>query len=526
MLISGSEPSGEMSNRAAKLEAILNTAVAAIVTIDGMGVIDSINPATTTLFGYPADELIGRNVKMLMPEPYGLEHDGYLANYLSSGVKKIIGIGREVLGRRKDGSTFPIHLAVSEFESRGQRHFAGIITDLSIRRAAQEALKESDRRLIQAQKMEAVGQLAGGLAHDFNNLLTIILGNLELVVPQLADEHLRAQLQRVLDAAASGSELTRRLLTFSRQSPLDPQTIDMNAWVVQTSELLRRTLGEHIILSTTLAPTVWEVQADPAQIANALTNLALNARDAMANGGRLSISTRNFKIDAEQIAAGLEACPGDYVAVAVSDTGPGIPPEIRSRVFEPFFTTKPRGRGTGLGLAMVYGLVKQSGGHVMLNSEVGHGTTVTLYLPRATGSAVQAKSVEAAHPPATASGGVVLLVEDDAGVRQLNIERLKTLGFEVIEASTGAQALELIKAGLRPDLVFSDMIMPGGVSGRDLVEQAKLIVPAMRFLLTSGYAEEMVNAEGHPTLAVKVLQKPYRMAEFAAAVREALGTRQ
>ena len=252
-----------------------------------------------------------------------------------------------------------------------------------------------------------------------------------------------------------------------------------------------------------------------------MTNLALNARDAMANGGRLSISARNSIIDAEQIAAGLDASPGDYVAVAVSDTGPGIPPEIRARVFEPFFTTKPKERGTGLGLAMIYGFAKQSGGHVMLDSEVGHGTTVTLYLPRATGSAAPAKPVEAAHPPA-ATSGVVLLVEDDAGVRQLNIERLKTLGFEVIEASTGARALELIEGGLRPDLVLSDMIMPGGVSGRDLFEQAKLIVPATRFLLTSGYAEETFNAGGHPPLAVRVLQKPHRMAELAAAVKKAL----
>ena len=254
MVVSGPETSGETNNRAAKLEAILNTAVAAIVTIDRTGVIDSVNPATTTLFGYAADELIGQNIKTLMPEPHSLEHNEYLANYLGSGVKKIIGIGREVIGRRKDGSTFPIHLAVSEFQADCERYFAGIITDLSIRRAAQNALKESDRRLVQAQKMEAVGQLAGGLAHDFNNLLTIILGNLELVVPQLSDERLRTELQRVQDAAASGSDLTRRLLTFSRQLALDPQTVDMNTLVVQTSELLRRTLGEHIILSTTLAP--------------------------------------------------------------------------------------------------------------------------------------------------------------------------------------------------------------------------------------------------------------------------------
>ena len=386
------EPSGPTSDaRLAKLEAILNTAAAAIVTIDSSGVMDSINPATTAMFGYSADELIGQNVKILMPEPFAAQHDGYLASYLRTGAKKIIGIGREVMARRKDGSTFPMHLAVREFEANGQRHFAGVITDRSVRRAAQDALKESERRLMQAQKMEAVGQLAGGIAHDFNNLLTIILGNLELMEPRLADDQLLTLLRQVQDAAASGSDLTQRLLGFSRQLPLDPQTVKMNALVVRTSALLRRTVGEHINFSTALASELWDVRADPVQIESALTNLAINARDAMPDGGRLLIETRNVTVDAEQIEAGLEMRPGDYAAMALSDTGAGIPPEIRARVFEP---TKPKGRGTGLGLAMIYNFAKQSGDHVGLYSEVGHGTTITLYLPRAAISTASAKKSE------------------------------------------------------------------------------------------------------------------------------------
>lgn len=518
------DPPGETSDaRLAKLEAILNTAVAAIVTIDGAGIIDSINPATTAMFGYSPDELIGRNVKVLMPEPFAAEHDGYLASYLSTGAKKIIGIGREVTARRKDGSIFPMHLAVSEFEANGQRHFAGIITDRSKRQAAQDALKESERRLMQAQKMEAVGQMAGGLAHDFNNLLTVIVGNLELMEPHLAGKRLDDLLQRIQEAAASGADLTQRLLAFSRQLPLDPQTIKLNALVVRTSELLRRTIGQNINLSTVLPTTLWDVTADPPQIESALTNLAINARDAMPNGGRLLIETRNVTVDTEAVEAGLDLKPGDYVATTVSDTGMGIPPEIRARVFEPFFTTKPKGRGTGLGLAMIYGFAKQSGGLVTVYSEVGHGTTVTFYLPKAASSAASVQRIEAVHAEHPTTGGVVLLVEDDAGVRRLNVERLKHLGYEVIEASTGAQALDLIKGGLRPDLVFSDMIMPGGVSGRDLVEQTRLIEPSLRFLLTSGYTEEKVTADGQPPLKHKVLQKPYRMAELAEAIRVAIG---
>jgi len=508
--------------RLAKLEAILRTAVNAIVTIDCVGTIESVNPATSLLFGYPAEELIGVNVKLLMPEPYAYEHDGYLANYLKTGVKKIIGTGRQLTGRRKDGTTFPIDIAVSEFEADGQRRFTGVITDLTDRYATQQALKESERRLVQAQKMEAVGQLAGGIAHDFNNLLTIIIGNLELIEPQLSDEPQRQLLNRIQEAAVSGSNLTHRLLAFSRLQPLAPQVVKLNSLVVRTSELLRRSIGDHITLTTGLASGLWDVRADPNQVENALMNLAINARDAMPQGGRLMIETRNVVVDAEQVGAGLDLTPGDYVAMSVSDTGAGIPPEIRNRVFEPFFTTKPIGRGSGLGLAMIYGFAKQSSGDVTLYSEVDHGTIVTMYLPRAGTRAVSRLTVDPATQQSAATGGLVLLVEDDPGVRQLNLTRLKQLGYEVVEAINGAKALELVKGGLRPDLVFSDVIMPGGLSGRDLYEQTIAIVPAMKFLLTTGYSEEMVNPEGAAAMTVRVLRKPYRTAELADAVREAL----
>lgn len=643
------ESASNESDRLAKLEAILNTAVAAIITINAAGLIESVNPATTAMFGHSAEELLGKNVKILMPEPYASEHDGYLANYLTSGVKKIIGIGREVTGKRKDGSTFPMHLAVSSFTAGGRQHFAGIITDLSERQrveerllaseerlrttlevanvalwhwdpatattvemnpsyarmlglpadtqtlstpdfiamvhpddrerigdavaAAQagagyfveyrilkddgsvrwllekgdyyandpsgrrimrgatmdvterkvmeEALKESERRLAQAQRLEAVGQLAGGVAHDFNNLLTVVLGNLELMEPKLESEQLRTTLKRIREAATSGSDLTRRLLGFSRQLPLAPQIVNVNELTLHTCELLRRTLGEHINLATVLAPGVWLIRADPAQIESALTNLAINARDAMPDGGRIIVETRNVAVDSGQAAAGLDLKPGDYVAMSVSDTGLGIPPEIHGRVFEPFFTTKPKGRGTGLGLAMIYGFAKQSGGHVTLYSEVGQGTVVTLYLPRAATGADIAEARRASSSESETASVLILLVEDDAMVRELSLERLKQLGHEVVEAETGAQALELIEDGLRPDLVFSDMVMPGGVSGRDLLEQVTAIDPSIRFLLTSGYSEEFIEGSDSSTLP-PILQKPYGLADLAAALKRAL----
>ena len=359
-----------------------SSAVTAIITIGDRGLIEDVNPATERLFGYGASELVGQNVKMLMPEPYRGEHDGYIANYVGTGVKKIIGIGREVSGRRKDGTTFPLHLSVSEFEADGRRYFTGMIHDISDRMHVEEALRESERRLAQSQKMEAVGQLTGGIAHDFNNLLLVITGNLELLEPRLNDEESRVLLKEAQDAAGLGSKLTDQLLTFARRRHMDAHVIQLNDLVVSITDMLRRTLGEHITLSTSLARDVWATRADPGQFQSAIVNMAVNARDAMPQGGKLVVETRNIEFDAHHADYQSELQPGHYVQLSISDTGVGMEPEIRDRVFEPFFTTKEIGRGTGLGLAMVYGFVKQSGGHVTIYSEPGFGTTINLYLPR------------------------------------------------------------------------------------------------------------------------------------------------
>jgi PAS domain S-box-containing protein len=517
----GGQPASSEA-QAAKLRGILETAVTAIITIDEHGSIESINPATERLFGYSASELIGQNVKVLMPEPYRSAHDGYIASYLATGTKKIIGIGREVSGRRKDGATFPLHLSVSKFAADGRRYFTGMIHDLSDRKHVEEALRESERRLAQLQKMEAVGQLTGGIAHDFNNLLLVISGNLELLEPQLANDDSRTLLKEAQDAAALGSKLTDQLLTFARRRHMDAQVIQLNEQVVGITDMLRRTLGEQVMLSTSLARNIWAMHADVGQLQSAIVNMAVNARDAMPQGGKLVLETRNIVLDADHSDFHPELQPGEYVQLSISDTGSGMPAEVRDRVFEPFFTTKEKGRGTGLGLAMVYGFVKHCGGHVTIYSEVGLGTTINLYFPRVDGGAprLSARAKEYADPQARET---ILVVEDDERVRRLTIARLKMIGYEVLEASDGPKAIEILTQDHAVDLVFTDLIMPGGMSGREVAARARELKPGVKVLLTSGYAEELARGEDLEREQLRVLRKPYHQADLAAALREALG---
>jgi PAS domain S-box-containing protein len=507
--------------QAAKLHGILVSAVTAIITIDERGIIENANPATERLFGYSDAELVGKNVKMLMPEPYRAEHDGYIESYIATGERKIIGIGREVSGRRKDGKVFPLHLSVSEFEADGKRYFTGMIYDISDQRHVEEALRETERRLAQAQKMEAVGQLTGGIAHDFNNLLLVVSGNLELLEPRLTSEEALILLKEAQDAVALGAKLTDQLLTFARRRHLDAHVIQLNVLVVNTADMLRRTLGEHIRLSTSLAADAWSTRADPDQFQSAIVNMAVNARDAMPKGGKLVIETRNTLLEPGELEQ-QDVQPGDYVRLTISDTGDGMPPEVRDRVFEPFFTTKEKGRGTGLGLAMVYGFVKQSGGHVTIYSEPGLGTTLNLYFPRSADTAMQEGTAAGDGDAVTDARQTILVVEDDARVRNLTIKRLKLIGHNVLEASDGPSALEVLKRGEPVDLVFTDLIMPGGLSGRDVALRAREIRPGIKVLLTSGYAEELVRGAELQRENLKVLRKPYRQADLVAALRDVL----
>ncbi|MGE0718857.1 MAG: PAS domain S-box protein [Alphaproteobacteria bacterium] len=507
---------GELRGAVARLSAVLDTAVDGMILIDGLGVVQMFNPACEKLFGYRAEEVVGRNVKMLMPEPYRDEHDRYIASYHATGERKIIGIGREVVGRRKDGSTFPMELSVGEVRQAGISSFVGVIHDLSGRR-------ETEAKLAQAQKMETVGQLSGGIAHDFNNLLTVVIGNAETLSERLkARPDLKELCDAILAAGERSAELTRRLLAFSRRQVLQPVVIDANRMIGDMRTLLRRMLREDVALEIAGGERLDGVVADPAQLESALLNLALNAQDAMPEGGRLIIGSANAALDEEYCRGFPDVRPGRYVMISVTDDGTGMQPEVAARAFEPFFTTKEVGKGSGLGLSMVYGFVKQSNGHVTIYSEVGLGTTVRLYLPAAEGSVGAATLAPSPPPPTSRPGETVMVVEDDAFVRAYAVSCLASLGYAVLTAVDGSEALAALAAGAAPDVLFTDVVMPGGVNGWDLAEQARAARPGLRVLLTSGYALETLAVRGRMPAGTVILNKPYRRAELGRRLREML----
>jgi len=499
-----------------RLRSVLATTPDGIITINARGIVDSFSPSAERLFGYRADEVIGQNVKMLMPEPYKAEHDQYLSRYLSSGEKKIIGIGRQVEARRKDGSVFPMNLAVDEINSQGERLFTGIIHDVTDQMAREEELR-------QAQKMEAVGQLTGGVAHDFNNLLTVIMGNLEMLEPRLPDDGLSGTLlQEAMEAAELGAQLTARMLAFARRQPLEPKVINLNDLVREMTEMLQRSLGESIEISTVLEKNLHRTKADPTQLQNALLNLCINARDAMPKGGKLSIETANTGIDEDYAKSRVEVRPGDYVMLSVSDNGTGMSQETLSRVLEPFFTTKDVGVGSGLGLSTIYGFSRQSGGHLRLYSEVGVGTTVSIYLPQVGDKVSDLGRSDDAPGEPMAQNETILVVEDDHRVRRTTVARVEALGYTVLAAADGETALEVLRDSPGVDLLFTDVVMPGGMMGSALADEAKRLYPNIRVLFTSGYTEQAGVQAGAIREGCDLLKKPYRRPELAAKLREIL----
>ncbi|MBX3499213.1 MAG: PAS domain S-box protein [Alphaproteobacteria bacterium] len=391
--------------------------------------------------------------------------------------------------------------------------------DITARKAVEEQLRQS-------QKMDAIGQLTGGVAHDINNMLTVIIGNAEALLEQRSLEaDARETLELMLRAAEGSAELTNRLLAFARRQPLRPKQLDVNGFIGRMEGLLRRSLGEQVEVVLARAADLWPVSIDPGQLETAILNLAINARDAMPGGGRLTIATGNAIVDASYATGRHDVAIGDYVVVSISDTGTGMTPQTLAHAFEPFFTTKDVGKGTGLGLSMVYGFVQQSGGHVTIHSEAGEGTTVRMYLPRASDADGAPGNGETQAPLSTARGETILLVEDDDLVRGHVVTQLRQLGYRVTPASDGRQALALL-AGEEPvDLLFTDMVMPGGIGGRELAEQARRLRPGIRTLFTTGYSADAVARAGRLELDAPLLGKPYRLRELAERIREALDRR-
>ncbi len=623
-----------VSPNTSRLDAVLEAVDAAIITINQQGIIVDSNDATSRLFGYSRNQLINNNVKMLMPEPYQREHDGYLHNHVSTGVNKIIGAGRKVSGKHQSGSVFPVHLSVAKYTENDSTFYTGILHDLteldeantatnrlgliveessneiytfdsqslkfiSANRAAYENLGYTEKQLCamtpvdvvqniteeqlrvtlaplistekervslnaaiarsdgseysaevtlhltqafdkpemvaivqdvteknrmlesirRTQRMESIGNLTGGIAHDFNNLLTVISGNLELLSDEPIPDESIGLLNEAREAANMGSRLTKRLLTFARRSPLSPNKININSLITDLSEMISRTIGSTILLQNYLADDLWDCNIDISEFENALINLAINARDAMPKGGKLAIETQNSRIDEDSV-LGLELTTGDYIKISIADNGHGIPKEISDSLFEPFSTTKKGGKGSGLGLSMVYGFVKQSGGAVTVYSEQELGTTFTLYLPRSASDA-QNVSTGKSQPFKGMNSKTILVAEDEDNVRRLTVLRLKKLGHKVFEATDGHAALALFEQMEGIDLVFTDVVMTEGMTGYDLAMAVKKVSPETPVLLTSGYADDIINPEKLAESGLSLLRKPYDQAELAHMLSKA-----
>ena len=379
----------------------------------------------------------------------------------------------------------------------------------------------AEAMLQQAQKMEAIGQLTGGVAHDFNNLLQIIMGNLNNLAREMqGNEPALRRIRNALLGADRGAGLTRHLLAFSRRQPLSPVPINLGRLIRDMTDLLRRSLGEQIQIETVIDGGLWNTLVDPAQVESAILNMAINARDAMPQGGKLTIEAGNAFLDDAYAAEHMEVTPGQYVMLAMTDTGTGMTPEVLAHAFDPFFTTKEEGRGTGLGLSMVWGFVKQSGGHVSIYSELGEGTTIKVYLPRETRAEEQA---EAPHDRAMHGGRErILIVEDDAQVRQAVVEMISQLGYHTVTAEDGERALALLHRGTPIDLLFTDVVIPGSVGSRELARRAKSLLPGLQVIYTSGYTENAVIHHGRLDPGVELLSKPYSIEELARKLRSVL----
>ena len=489
---------------------IFETSQDLILVTDTAGNFVQVSPSSRTILGYEPSEMVGRSaVEFIHPDDLDNTRDEMRSARRGQQMRNF-----EARYRHKDDGRVVFLNWMGTWSEPVRRHFF-IGRDLTEKQAAEAQFR-------QAQKMDAVGQLTGGVAHDFNNILTVITGTIGILGDAVADRPELASIAKLIDDAAErGAQLTKHLLAFARKQPLQPREVDVNALAMEAAKLLHPTLGEHIEVLPKLSEDTWPALADPNQLTTAILNLALNARDAMPHGGKITLETRNVYLDDGYASIYSDVIPGNYVMVAVSDTGTGIAPENLEKVFDPFFTTKEIGKGTGLGLSMVFGFVKQSGGHIKIYSEVDHGTSVKIYLPRSSGFGEPVREAEAST---NMRGGneTILVVEDDALVRKYVITQIASLGYGTLQAANAAEALKLVESGVPIDLLFTDVIMPGGMNGRQLVETATKLRPALRVLFTSGYTENAIVHHGRLDAGVLLLAKPYRKPELARMIRVAL----
>jgi PAS domain S-box-containing protein len=533
-----------------RLNGIVSIAADAIISIDDQHRITLFNHGAETIFGYARDECIGQPIDILLPRRFRAAHDAHIDGFATSASDaRRMAERREIYGLRKNGHEFPAEASISRLTIGEERTFTVVLRDNTVQRNGERQLallnqqlearvvertaalqEETDRRLeaqtalSRAQRLEAFGRLAGGVAHDFNNLLTVISGNQELLEMRLKDPKEIALLKRAQEAADMGARLTGRLLTFARRRQLDPVLLDLNEQIAAMVELLQRSIGEDITLTTKLAPRLWKVRSDPSEVENAVLNLAINARDAMPNGGRLVIETAECSVGPDEVGTETKLQPGDYVRLSVSDSGGGMTPEVLARAFEPFFSTKPVGKGTGLGLSTIYGFVQQSGGTVTIHTQEGRGTTINCYLPRSFDTAsgdARDRLVDREDP--RGSGETILVVEDNPAVLDVTVQRVTALGYTVASAGDAKAAIARIEtAGDSITLVLSDVVMPGGMSGFDLAGWLATNAPGIKILLSSGYPDQVASDPRHAPVRFRILRKPYSRSELARALRAAL----
>jgi PAS domain S-box-containing protein len=544
------------------LEDLFENAPCGYLSIEPSGRIAKANTTFATWTGFTNSELVGKRFQDLLNIAGRIFYETHFApllrmqGYFNEVALDLIGQNGQRLPvlvnavERKSASGELQFVRITIFNATDRRRYEQEL--LSARTTAEEAntaLRELnatlERRVAdevrermkaeeasrQSQKMEAIGQLTGGVAHDFNNLLTIIIGGLDAIgrqIEKLPDNPELARVRRSRDMALQGARraatLTSRLLAFSRRQALDPKPLEVNRLIAGIADLLQRTLGETVAFETVSAGGLWRALADPSELENALVNLAVNARDAMINGGKLTIETGNASLDEAYVGALTEpVAAGQYVLIAVSDTGHGMDPQTLARVFEPFFTTKEVGRGTGLGLSQVYGFVRQTGGHVKIYSEVNHGTTVKLYLPRATAD-MPANELEITEVNTASEGGAetILLVEDDEDLRAFSGGVLRELGYRVLETRSGPTALKVLQSEAAIDLLFTDVVLPDGMNGRNLADEARRHRPDLKVLFTTGYTRNAIVHHGRLDPGVNLIGKPFTFAELASKVRNIL----
>ena len=525
----------------ARYDAVVASAPDVIFTVDEDGVIQFANPAAVRQFQQSAAELLGRDAEAMFETKEAWRSAWRAAAEGASRAEPV-----ELIGVRKDGTTTYLEASASRWKS-GARYFVTVILrDVNERRAKDEALRQSagearrlnqtleervqqrtaqllrtEEALRQSQKMEAIGNLTGGIAHDFNNLLQVISGNLQLLRRDVAgNAAAELRVQKAMDGVARSAKLSQQLLAFARRQPLAPKVLNVGRFLRDMEDIIRKAVGEGVSVETVIDAGLWNTLLDPGNVENALLNLTINARDAMQGQGRLTIHASNAYLDTEYERTHDEVTRGHYVQIAVTDTGAGMAPDVVKQAFEPFFTTKPEGRGTGLGLSMVYGFVKQSGGHIKIESEVGNGSTVRLFLPRSLQTEERLDNTEAM--PVEGGNEMVLVAEDDGDVRETVVAMLNELGYRVLKAKDAQSALTIIESGMPIDLLLTDVVMPGPLKSTELARKARERMPNLAVLFMSGYPQKAIARSERLDEEIDLLSKPYSRETLARKVRQAL----